>query len=419
MTSVLIHDIGKLITPLSQHKDDIARPLLTIERAAVWIEDGKFKKIGASSELLATVPAHVERISAGGKMLLPGFVDCHAHPLFLGNRAHEFFLRNRGATYQEIAAAGGGIHASAERIARACEHHIVREALPRFERSLEFGVTTIEVKSGYGLTWEGEQKLLHSMRELKTLLPQRMSRTFLVHVVPKEWQDRRSLYVESVINDMIPEVAGRGMAECVDVFCEEGAFTVEESRRILQAAKDERLDVTIHANQFGHSGGALLAAELGARSADHLEYLNDEEIAALKRAGVPAVALPACVFFMGTIPYPPLRKMIDAGLRVALATDMNPGTAMTESIPFCMTAAAIYGKMSVNELLWAVTLDPARLLKLDAVTGSVEIGKSADFSLWSLPELEALPYFFGHAVAEEVWVEGEHVFESQAVVHRY
>ncbi|MBK6766139.1 MAG: imidazolonepropionase [bacterium] len=419
MSSILLHDIGRLVTPLSQHKDDSARPLLTIERAAVWLENGAFKQVGTSADLLHSVPSNIERISAGGKMMLPGFVDCHAHPLFIGNRAHEFFLRNRGASYQEIAAAGGGIHATAERIARACEHHIVREALPRFERSLEFGVTTIEVKSGYGLTWEGELKLLHSMRELKPLLPQRMSRTFLVHVVPSSWQDRRKLFVESVIEEMIPEVAGRRMADCIDVFCEEGAFTVDESRRILRAAQDERLDVTIHANQFGHSGGALLAAELGARSADHLEYLNDDEIAALLQAEVPAVALPACVFFMGTIPYPPLRKMIDAGLRVALATDMNLGTAMTESIPFCMTAAAIYGKMSANELLWAVTLDPARILNLDAVTGSIEAGKSADFSLWNLPELETLPYFFGHAVAEEVWVAGEHVFESQAVVHRY
>lgn len=419
MSSVLLHDLGKLVTPLAKDKDDIYRPLMTIEHAAVWIEAGKFKQIGTSQELLRTVPTGVKRIAANGKLMLPGFVDCHAHPLFIGNRAHEFFLRNQGADYQEIAAAGGGIHASADKIERGCIHHIVRESLPRFERSLECGVTSIEVKSGYGLKWEGEQKLLAAMRELRTLLPQRISRTFLVHVVPRSWAERRRDFLDSVIEEMIPEVAARGLADCVDIFCEEGAFTADESRRVLQTALNEGLHITIHANQFGHSGGARLAAELNTRSADHLEYLNDEEISALREAGVPAVALPACVFFMGTIPYPPLRKMIDNGLRVALATDMNPGTAMTESIPFCMTAAAIYGKMKSNELLWSVTLDPARILNYDSITGSIEVGKSADFSLWNVPDFEAIPYYFGHALADEVWIDGVQVFENPAVIRRY
>lgn len=419
MSSVLLHDLGRLVTPLAKDKNDINRPLMTIEHAAAWIEAGKFKQIGTSQELLRTVPTGVERIAANGKLMLPGFVDCHAHPLFIGNRAREFFLRNQGAGYQEIAAAGGGIHASADKIERGCIHHIVRESLPRFERSLECGVTTIEVKSGYGLTWDGEQKLLAAMRELKTLLPQRISRTFLVHVVPRSWAERRNEFLDTVIGEMIPEVAARGLADCVDIFCEEGAFSVDESRRVLQAALNEGLHITIHANQFGHSGGARLAAELNARSADHLEYLDDQEISALCEAGVPAVALPACVFFMGTIPYPPLRKMIDNGLRVALATDMNPGTAMTESIPFCMTTAAIYGKMKSNELLWSVTLDPARILNYDSITGSIEVGKSADFSLWNVPDFEAIPYYFGHALADEVWIDGVQVFENPAVIRRY
>lgn len=414
-----MHDLGKLVTPLAKDKDDIDRPLLTIERAAVWIEDGKFKRVGKSEDLLRTVPASVERVAANGKLMLPGFVDCHAHPLFIGNRAHEFFMRNQGSSYQEIAAAGGGIHATADKIERGCIHQIVRESLPRLERSLECGVTTIEVKSGYGLTWDGEQKLLAAMREMQTLLPQRISRTFLVHVVPRSWDNRRDEFLDSVVEEMIPEVAARGLADCVDIFCEVGAFSVDESRRVLQAALNEGLSITIHANQFGHSGGALLAAELNARSADHLEFLNDEEIEVLRVAGVPAVALPACVFFMGTIPYPPLRKMIDSGLRVALATDMNPGTAMTESIPFCMTAAAIYGKMKSNELLWSVTLDPARILKFEEAIGSIEVGKSADFSLWQAPDFEAIPYYFGHALADEVWIKGVQVFVNPAVIHRY
>ncbi|MCB9356989.1 MAG: imidazolonepropionase [Calditrichaeota bacterium] len=419
MESTLLHDIGLLVTPLEMEMNDHRRPVYELQKAAVWIEDGRFKQIARSEELLKSVPASVTRVHAQNKLMVPGFVDCHAHPVFVGNRAKEFFLRNQGASYQDIAAAGGGIHATAERIKTSRVDQIVRESLPRFHRSLEFGVTTLECKSGYGLTWDSEEKLLIALREIAKVVPQRLSKTFLVHVVPAEWKDRREEFVEAVMNEMIPEVAARGLANCVDVFCEEGAFTVDESRKILQVALDEGLSITIHANQFGHSGGARLAAELGARSADHLEYLSEDEMDALREAGVPGVALPACVFFMGTIPYPPMRKMIDRGMRIALATDMNPGTAMTESLPFCMTAAAIYGKLKANELLWAVTLDPARILGVSGNTGSIEAGKYADFSLWSVPSLESIPYFFGQSGADSVWIEGAEVFTGEDSVKRY
>lgn len=419
MSSLLVYNIRKLVTPLARDKNDASRPLQEFEHAAIWIENGVIKEVGNSRVLENKVPAAVERNDANGMLALPGFVDCHTHPVFVGNRSGEFFMRNRGASYLDIAAAGGGIHASAKRIAEASIDQIVRESLPRFESSLSFGVTTIECKSGYGLTWKGEEKLLVALREIEKIVPQHLSKTFLIHMIPQEWQDRRAEFAEQVLQDMIPEVAERRFASCVDVFCEEGAFTVDESRRFLAAAKDEGMSVTIHANQFGHSGGALLAAEIGARSADHLEYLSDEEIVALAEAGVPGVALPACVFYMGTIPYPPMRKMIERGMRLAVATDMNPGTAMTESIPFCMTAAAIYGKLSISELLWSVTFDAARVLGLNDKVGSLETGKSADFTLWEIPNAESLAYYLNGTKPSEVWIAGEQAIENDSNSKRY
>ncbi|MBK8130165.1 MAG: imidazolonepropionase [bacterium] len=419
MDAVLIHNIGRLVTPHVDAADDLTRPVFALENAAVWIENGRFKDIGLSFDLLKRVPASVPRHDANARLMLPGFVDCHSHPVFVGNRAHEFFLRNRGADYQEILAAGGGIHATAARVAAASVSQIVTESLPRLESSLAGGVTTIECKSGYGLNWAGEEKLLVALRELSKICPQHIVRTLLIHAVPQEWRERRAEFLETVIDEMIPETRERALAERVDVFCEEGAFTVDEARSILAAGRACGLDMTIHANQFGHSGGALLAAELGTRSADHLEYLNESEMRSLAAANVVAVALPACVYFMNTIPYPPLRQMIAAGLRVAIATDMNPGTAMTESIPFCMTTAAIYGKLSAAELLWAVTYDAARALGREGEAGVIESGRPADFALWGVPDLESLVYYMGQCTADEVWIGGELVFEHASLLRRY
>ncbi len=407
------------MTPLIKDKDDSSRPLFEQNNAAVLIEDGRIAAIGRSFDLLKTVPADVERHDANHKLMLPGFVDCHTHPIFVGNRSGEFFMRNRGASYQEIAECGGGIHASASKITTASVEQIVRESLPRFELSLAGGVTTIECKSGYGLTWKGEERLLIAMREIEKIIPQRMSKTFLVHVIPQEMQSRREEFVQTVVDEMIPEVYERKLASCADVFCEQGAFTVEESRRILSAAQECGMSITIHANQFGHSGGASLAAELGARSADHLEFLSQSEIDALRNANVVAVVLPACVYYMNAIPYPPMRQIVDSGLRMAIATDMNPGTSMTESIPFCLTTASIYGKLSIRELIWSVTLDAARALKMENQIGSIELGRPADFSLWNLPNPESLAYYLGSAFADEVWIGGEQVFENAISTQRY
>lgn len=419
MADIFIRNIGRLITPLQEERDNPARPLQEISQAAILIQDGRITRVGNEPEVLRNVPREIATFDAKGALVLPGLVDCHTHPVFVGNRAAEFHLRNAGKSYLEIAAAGGGIAASARHVRKADKSRIIEESLPRFRRSLMSGVTTIEAKSGYGLEWEGERKLLEVLIEIEQMIPQRLHRTFLVHALPESYQNRREEFISNVCARMIPAVAQERLASTVDVFCEIGAFSVEESRRFFDEAKSRGLRCAVHANQFGHSGGALLAAEMGAESANHLEYLNDEEMSALADAGTVAVVLPACVFFLGTIPYPPVRRMIEHGLRIAVATDMNPGSAMTESLPFCMSAAAIYCRMTPAELLWGVTLDAARALGAERDVGSLESGKFGDVSLWTMPDLESLSYHFGDVRAAAVVIGGKVVWEDCDATARY
>ena len=419
MADLYIHNIGLLATPRFAERDTQQRPVHQIPRAAILIQNGRVTLAGAEAEIAPRVPQGIPRYDAAGRLALPGFVDCHTHPVFVGNRAHEFHLRNAGKTYLEIAAAGGGIQASAAKVREASSEQVVAESLPRFARSLRGGVTTIEGKSGYGLDWDGEVKLLEALREIGTRIPQRLATTFLIHAVPKEWATRRAEFVTDVCERILPGVAAQKLATAVDVFCETGAFTVEESRLFLRRAAELSLMPMIHANQFGHSGGALLAAELKAVSAHHLEYLNDAEIDAMVAAGVVGVALPASVFFLGNLPYPPTRMMIERGLRVAIATDMNPGSSMTESLPFCLTAAAIYCHLTPEELLWGVTLDAARAMRLEREVGALETGYHGDVSLWDVPDLESLAYHFGDVRAAGVVIGGEMVWQDPDANARY
>jgi imidazolonepropionase len=419
MPDLLIHNVGLLATPLARDRAGWADRIERIPQAAILIRDGRTAVAGPEVAVKAQAPANVERLDAGGALATPGLVDCHTHPIFVGNRAAEFHLRNAGKTYLEVAAAGGGIQATARRVREATLERLIEESLPRFHRSLMCGVTTLESKSGYGLDWEGEQKSLRAIREIQTRVPQRIHSTFLIHALPAECKNRREEFCREVAERMIPSVAAEGLADAVDVFCENGAFTVEESRRFLRAAQAHGLSCMVHANQFGHSGGALLAAEIGARSAHHLEYLNEEEMLALAAARTTGVALPASVFFLGDLPYPPVRRMIALGMRVAVATDMNPGSAMTESLPFCMTAAAIYCKMTPEELLWATTFNAAEVLNAHDEVGSLEAGKCGDVALWNLPGLESLSYHFGELRAAAVIVGGKLVWRDRDASRRY
>ncbi|MBM3325345.1 MAG: imidazolonepropionase [Calditrichaeota bacterium] len=355
-------------------------------------------------------------LDAQGRVALPGFVDCHAHPVFVGERSHEFHRRNAGATYQQIAREGGGIAASARALANASIEDIMRESSPRLDRFLLCGTTTLEAKSGYGLFWDQEKKQLEAIRELSRSHPMELVPTFLVHAIPSSVTNRKA-FMDEICQTMLPTVAEERLAEAVDIFCEEGAFTVEESRRILLRARELGLRIKIHANQFGHSGGARLAAELGAMSADHLEYLKNEEIAALVEKKIICVLLPACVFFLGNPPYPPARKLIEKGARVAIATDMNPGSSMTESLPLCQTIAAIYCHMSSTELLWAVTYDAARALQREHQIGSLEVGKEGNVTLWDIPHLDYLSYHFGISRPTDVIIKGQIVVSHGQLRH--
>lgn len=419
MSDLLIHNIGLLATPLSKDRAQWAERVQRTPQAAILIHDGRIAVVGAEPDVLTRTPAQVERLDAGGALATPGLVDCHTHPVFVGNRAAEFHSRNAGKTYLEMAAAGGGIQASARKVRTATMERLIEESLPRFHRSLSCGVTTLEAKSGYGLDWDGERKSLRTIHEIETRVTQRIHSTFLIHALPAEFHDRRHDFCGQVVERMIPSVAAEGLAEAVDVFCESGAFTVEESRRFLRAAQASGLSCMVHANQFGHSGGALLAAEVGARSAHHLEYLNDQEILALAAAHTVGVALPASVFFLGDLPYPPVRRMIALGMRVAVATDMNPGSAMTESLPFCMTAAAIYCKMTPEELLWATTYNAAEVVNAQREVGSLEPGKCGDVVLWNVPDLESLSYHFGELRAAAVIIGGKLVWRDADGTPRY
>ena len=412
MAELLVRNIGQLVTPLQANCDQRFREVHVLPHAAILIRDGRIAEIGSEEQIASHAASDVPTYDSRGRVVLPGLIDSHTHPVYVGNRAQEFYLRNAGKSYLEIAAAGGGIQTTARKVNEASVEQIIEESLPRFRRSLTQGVTTLEAKSGYGLEWRAELKLLTAIAQISSHVPQRVVTTFLVHALPVKYAGCRAEYIELVVSGMLPVVAGEKRASTVDVFCEDGAFTTDEARRILLGARDHGLQMTVHANQFGHSGGARLAAEIGARSVSHVEFLNEEEMDALAAGRVTAIILPGCVFYLGTLPYPPARAMIDHGLRVAIATDMNPGSSMTESLCFCLTAAAIYCRMTPEELLWSVTLDAASAIGVEQDCGSIEQGKSADLSFWDLPDYQSLAYHFGTLRAAATMVNGLVVWED-------
>jgi imidazolonepropionase len=342
---------------------------------------------------------------------LPGFVDAHAHPVFAGSRADEFERRASGATYQEIAAAGGGIRATVRRTRSATEDELVATARRRARWFLRNGTTTVEAKSGYGLSVEDELKMLRAVRRLNAEDGLRYVPTFLgAHEVPDEYRERRAQYVDLVVREMLPRVAGEGLAEYCDVFCEEKVFDVEESRKILTAARASGLKLRMHADQLSLSGGAKLAAELGAKTADHLEHTDAAGIAALRAANVQPVLVPGSVYALGSTRYPSARAMIDAGLAVVIATDFNPGSSPTPSMPMILSLASTHMKMTPAEAITAATVNAAYSLDRGAETGSLEAGKRADFVIHDVADWRELAYFFGIEHADAVFVGGNCVF---------
>ena len=389
-----------------------------IEDGALLVNEGRFLKVGARREIEPLINSDCEVIDAGGRVVMPGFVDAHAHPVFAGTRADEYEERARGATYQEIAARGGGIRSTVRRTRRASLDELVTAGKRYAKWFLRGGTTTVEAKSGYGLTLEDELKILRAVRRLNAETPLTYVPTFLgAHDVPDEYRSRRQDYVELIIEEMLPRVAEEKLAQYCDVFCEEKVFTLDESRRILSAARQRGLGLRLHADQLTLSGGAELAAQLKAATADHLEHTDQAGIEALKSAAVQPVLLPGSVYALGSSRYPAARRMIEAGLAPVLATDFNPGSSPTPSMPMVLSLASTHMKMTPAESLTAATINAAYSLGRGHELGSIEEGKRADFVLHDCADYREVAYFFGVEHASEVFVKGSRVYvrESRSV----
>jgi imidazolonepropionase len=368
-----------------------------IERGAIAATGGRIVWVGPSSRLRTqvTLTARGLTIDAGGRVAVPGFVDSHTHLVFAGSRAHEHALRARGATYQEIAAGGGGILATVRATRAASVDELVALGQTRLDLMLAHGTTTCEAKSGYGLTTADEVKILEAVQRLDAVHPVTVVGTFCgAHEVPPEFKGRTDEYVEVVIREMLPEVARRGLARYVDVFCEEGVFSVAQARRILEAGARYDLRAKFHADEFATLGGAELAAEVRALSADHLLKARPEGIARMKEAGVTATLLPGTAFFLG-LPYAPGRRFVDIGVCVALASDFNPGSSMGLSLPLVMTMAVSQMRMSPEEALLGITRHAARAMGMENTVGTLRAGAACDVVLADVPDWQHLAYFYG------------------------
>jgi imidazolonepropionase len=387
--------------------------LRLIPDAAVASSAGVLVYVGATRDLDSRVSLRPggTRLDVSGKTLLPGFVDPHTHLPFAGSRATEFEQRLQGRTYREIAAAGGGILSTVEQTRRIDPADLAAAALARLDRMLALGTTTCEAKSGYGLSLEAELKQLRVLRSLASTHPVEIVPTFLgAHTIPRERLSSRADYVKEVSEEMIPRVAAEKLAEYCDVFCDEMAFTPGESERILEAGRRHGLVPRLHADQLSSGGGAELAGRLRAASADHLEFISEEGIGSLARAGVTAVLIPGANFFLMSPDRPPARRLLEAGVPVALATDLNPGTSMTESMPLMMVLACLELKMTVAEAITAATLNAAHSLGRGNRIGSLEEGKEADLQVLDIPGHHHLIYHFGVSHVDVVIKRGEVVY---------
>jgi imidazolonepropionase len=349
---------------------------------------------------LPPIRPDAEVIDATNKIVLPGFIDSHTHLIFAGSREDEFEQRLQGKTYQEIAAQGGGINATVQRVRQSSKEELKSLARPRLQRMLSFGVTTAEVKSGYGLTPADELKCLEAIAELNQEGPLELAPTFLgAHAVPPEYQRDHDAYMRLLCDTMLPEVARSRLAEFCDVFCEKGVFSVSESETILNRARDLGFKLKLHADELSPLGGAELAARLGAVSADHLLCISDRSIDALAKAGTVATLLPGTAFFLG-LPYAPARKLIERGVTVALASDCNPGTCPTENLPLIGAMACTQMKMLPSEVVASLTINAAAAVGRADRTGSLEVGKQADLVIFDVPDYRHLFYHFG---VNHVW----------------
>lgn len=413
MSSLLIVNIGKLVqvrewthSPLRGAQMDI---LPVIDNAFLLSEQGKISAFGSMSELPQYSLRNAEKvIDASGRMVLPAFCDCHTHLIYAGSREIEFIDKIRGLSYQEIAARGGGILNSARLLHETSEEELFRQAMVRVEEVMHFGTGAIEIKSGYGLTTEDELKMLRVARRIAEESPLTVKATFMgAHAFPERYRDNHEGYVREVIDEMIPAVAAEGLAEYIDVFCEEGFFSIEESDRILAAGRKFGLKATVHANQMSVSGGVELGVKYDAASVSHLEFAGDEQLEVLEKSETIANLLPGATFFLN-MEYPDARRMLNYDIPVALATNYNPGSCPCGDMKFMMALACMNMKMTPEEVINAATLNSAFAMGLGETHGSVTIGKAASLIITRpIPSLEFIPYAFSTPLVENLILDGK------------
>ena len=368
-----------------------------VRDGAIVVRDGNIIAAGTRRQVARLSEARgAKKLDLGGRVVLPGLVDSHTHLIFPASRAAEYEQRIAGATYEKIARTGGGILSTVRALRRAKSEELKIRALAALHQFAAHGTTTLEAKSGYGLNTKSELATLHLLGELHQEQPLDIHSTFMgAHVVPPEFRGRADAYVDLLVGKLIPRVALSGLAEFCDVFCDRGAFTVAQARRVLTAGRAFGLVPRLHAEQLARTGATRLAVELDAASADHLENINPADIRSLAASNVVATLLPGCCFHLGLAHYPPARKLLDARAAVALATDYNPGTSPTLSLPAVMSLACSQMRMSPAEAIAAVTINPAYSLRRHMHIGSIEVGKYADLAIFDVEDYREIPYYFG------------------------
>ena len=400
--SLLITGVSQLLTlrGIGPRRGRALSNLELIEDGALLVRDGVIGAIGTRAQVEATPTARgAEKLDLGGRVVLPGFVDSHTHLVHAASRAEEYELKIQGASYEEIARKGGGILNSVKRLRAATAKELKARALGALQQFAAYGTTTVEAKSGYGLDVASELKILKLHKELAAEQPLEIASTFLgAHVVPEEFRKKAGgakKYIQLLEENLLPQIAERKLAEFCDVFCDRGAFTVEESKRVLQAGRQWGLAPRLHAEQLSRTGATRLAILLRAASCDHLEHVNKSDIRALGKSETVATLLPGCDFHLGLKKYAPARELIDAGAIVALATDYNPGTSPTLSMPMILSLACTQLLMTPAEAITAATINAAYALRREKQTGSLEVGKQADIAVFDVADYREIPYYFG------------------------
>ncbi|UBM62950.1 imidazolonepropionase [Candidatus Sulfidibacterium hydrothermale] len=414
--ALLIENIQKLVlaeeNPRLLVKGHEMADLPCVDDAWLFITEDKIADFGKMKNLdktaLLSKTKEVTVLNAAGKMVFPSFVDSHTHLVYPASREIEYVDKIKGLSYEEIARRGGGILNTARRMQEISEDELFESALQRLDEITAYGTGAVEIKSGYGLTTESELKMLRVIRRLKETSPLTIRATFLgAHAVPLEYKGRQTAYVDKVINEMLPQIAEEKLADFVDVFCDKGFFTTEDTARILEAAQKYGLRGKIHANELDYSGGIQTGVKYNALSVDHLEYTGDEEIAVLKNSETMPTVLPGAAFFLGMV-YAPARKMIDAGLPVAMASDFNPGSAPSGNMQFILSMASIAYRLLPEEAIYATTLNTAYAMGISDRLGSIARGKTANvFITKKIPTVEFMPYAFGSNKVETVILNGK------------